>query len=117
MTTKTSVAQNDTLPDDGDDYQKQAPPELARFIGDALLSMIEESSPSALAMDDEEDGDDYDIEDLADALFPRHQLGQWKQLRCALAITKEDAKVLDWFTLGENWLCPSQRNSEQFNRQ
>jgi hypothetical protein len=68
------AAPNDTLPDDGGDPQTQAlwcrevSPAPARIIGDALLSMVEESSPSpsALAMDD---GDDYDIQDLADAFF------------------------------------------------
>jgi hypothetical protein len=65
---------NDTLPDDVGDPQKQAPlcrqvsPDPARVIRDAVQSRVEESSPFAAAIGEEEDGDEYTIQDFADAL-------------------------------------------------
>jgi hypothetical protein len=48
-------------------------------------------------MDDDRDGDDYNIQDLTDtlSLLP---VGVLPQTPIALVITKEDGKVLDWFT-------------------
>jgi hypothetical protein len=94
-------APNDILRDDGGDPQKQAPlcrnvsPDPpASVIEDALQSIVEEPSQSASVLDDEEDGDELDIQGLADALskgvLPRTPVRSPspKKVRCKLLLTE-----------------------------
>jgi hypothetical protein len=113
-------APNDILRDDGGDPQKQAPlcrkvsPDPpARAIEDTLQSIVEEPSQSASVLDDEEDGDELDIQDLADAL----STGVLPRTPVRSPSPKKPSKKNRKYELGLHsesvWWCRSRWDSKQ----